>query len=1061
MCKYRKNNSKYHGFRPGIFWLLLCLAVIIVLPQSAGGSVVIGNSTSFTLNDSDGSFRLIKFESIPEATVLQDSSPNGEYMWRITAKNSGGTLYEILPVSGGVLTTEYTNPTETKYNIDWTGLAINTESGVLDVKVSIRVPVDSALTYWDISVTNRSVIYGVWTVEFPKLMELGPLGDADDDVFIDPLVLGHATTDPSQNLTPRNIHYPGYASFQMCAFYDEAMAGAYLATYDGSGYYKHFNYDVDAGSDIVKMWITNFPEGQGVVTTNYQMPYEAVISTFTGDWHDAAAIYREWAVNQIWCQNGKIEVRSDIPGWYKELPMWEAITSGQSGWMETYANTKIGLGFANHWNYMWRDDTGMGSDYTPDIFPPRDYPGADPNVDTFDEVVAQAHGADVSLIPYFLGGMMDNRSSQYTDWGASSHVVKDENGSTVMGGANLEWMCPYEDWWPDHVADISETIMNYGVDGVYYDTISGNCHQCFDPSHGHPVGGGNYWFTGNRKLFERSRVKIRAVDTNGIMTSENPCEAYIDVVDGFLQFTGMDTNYAPIFQMIYHDYINLYGNSLAHGKIPNAVGETLKDYPMCLPLGLSFIQGDQLGWIAIWNILIGIADPPPPDYVPYDDFSSELAMWRKMAHFRQKAAKKYLALGQMVKPPVLQGTDPNNVSGNWWNGDVIAPGVLHSAWKASDGKLGIIMLNITPASQTVTYQFDSNDYWGTTDEVDSYVLDLNADEEATRTFYKAFADGSVQIEKTLQPLEFWALEFGCPAVPRREDQPGRVVIENGRGSSASGEWSLELGSGASVVYAVSVQMDGVGGDVRSHDWGDPPPSYAGEEGYTTFWHEGATDKSWVYPVFKRTDFLDDFGQDLSAYMNGSANLRIRTIDWVLANNNFARTVNIQFIFDGTVGGASKRAVFTLYVDPYCDTRGWIDGVWHDVEVNLDNGFFTIAGSTAPSGTQSSLYSVQHTFTAGEALEFWQNVTAARLYFQTQGMIDVGGGQYDTWMDIQYFELNAADPTNCAETLAQGYTIDYDLNDDCKVDLEDFSIIADEWFDCIVPGEAGCDQPWLP
>ena len=53
-----------------------------------------------------------------------------------------------------------------------------------------------------------------------------------------------------------------------------------------------------------------------------------------------------------------------------------------------------------------------------------------------------------------------------------------------------------------------------------------------------------------------------------------------------------------------------------------------------------------------------------------------------------------------------------------------------------------------------------------------------------------------------------------------------------------------------------------------------------------------------------------------------------------------------------------------------------------------------------------------------------------------------------------------DPATCAEALAEGYSIVGDFNDDCRIDLVDFSAMATNWLYCNVPGEAGCDTPWL-
>jgi len=291
------------------------------------------------------------------------------------------------------------------------------------------------------------------------------------------------------------------------------------------------------------------------------------------------------------------------------------------------------------------------------------------------------------------------------------------------------------------MAALSRKVMEYGVDGIYYDTTSGNCYQCFNPNHGHPVGGGNYWFTGNRKLFRRCREEMRKANPEAIITSENPCEVYIDVVDGFLIFMDHVPNHIPLFQAIYHDYTFLYGNTLATAKVMG------KDYPATLPIGISFINGDQLGWFAIWHLLI------KPEY------REELAWLRKLAHFRQKAAQKYLAFGELVRPPEIENALPT-VSGDWGLGMVERPAVLRSAWKADDGSLGLVFCNISKESQRIVLRFNKEDYGFKADsKLLCYALGLDAQENPTRKPYKVFSGKGLIIEKSFRPLEVWAVEI--------------------------------------------------------------------------------------------------------------------------------------------------------------------------------------------------------------------------------------------------------------------------------------------------------------
>lgn len=226
-----------------------------------------------------------------------------------------------------------------------------------------------------------------------------------------------------------------------------------------------------------------------------------------------------------------------------------------------------------------------------------------------------------------------------------------------------------------------------------------------------------------------------------------------------------------------------------------------------------------------------------------------------------------------------------------------------------------------------------------------------------------------------------------------------LVIEDGSGSSAAGDWTLDNGRAVAVI-----PNGGSTGNIWAHNW-DPVAgsytTYSYPPGYTSFWHEGlAVSTAWVSPSFTKTSIAGD----LSANMNGSVKLSMRTNDWVHSNYSVARLNNVQFIFDGSVGGAGANAVIRIACDqfePY-SVRNWSHYVMHDLEINLDGGLFTTTGSTYPMGTHTSL-SVSHSFGAADALEFWQNISSVRIYMQACSMT-AAPGAYDSWMDIDNFEI---------------------------------------------------------
>ena len=62
-------------------------------------------------------------------------------------------------------------------------------------------------------------------------------------------------------------------------------------------------------------------------------------------------------------------------------------------------------------------------------------------------------------------------------------------------------MCPATNYWQNTIGDVVDTLCgphnSFATDGVYIDQIAAaGPRPCWDPTHGHPVGGGSHWVEG-------------------------------------------------------------------------------------------------------------------------------------------------------------------------------------------------------------------------------------------------------------------------------------------------------------------------------------------------------------------------------------------------------------------------------------------------------------------------------------------------------------------------------------------------------------------------------------
>ena len=74
----------------------------------------------------------------------------------------------------------------------------------------------------------------------------------------------------------------------------------------------------------------------------------------------------------------------------------------------------------------------------------------------------------------------------YRSWGTNFHFAV---------------MCPWCSTWQQVIRDLSlRRLDDLHMDGVYFDQISCSAPKpCYNPSHGHPLGGGKWWAQGSAR----------------------------------------------------------------------------------------------------------------------------------------------------------------------------------------------------------------------------------------------------------------------------------------------------------------------------------------------------------------------------------------------------------------------------------------------------------------------------------------------------------------------------------------------------------------------------------
>jgi len=430
----------------------------------------------------------------------------------------------------------------------------------------------------------------------------------------------------------------------------------------------------------------------GMAGNNFSLSGGAVIETFRGDWFDAAQIYKRWVEREAkWCP----PENKDTPQWMRDLPLW-ALTGGTSqevvGAVKAFAEF-MGVPVAVHW-YNWHQ-IPFDNDY-PHYFPTK--PG-------FAEGVRELQKAGVRVMPYINGRLWDTRDKGAEDDQFSRVALpaatKDEKGKPyeeIYGSkesdgspVRLAVMCPTTPLWQQKVKEIVLRLMSdeVGVDGVYIDQIAAAAPRlCFDKSHGHPLGGGQWWtHDGYWKMLSDLRAEMKRRYPEKMITTECNAEPYAHLFDGYLTWHWQYQNQIPLFSAVYGGKVQMFGRAYRGGAT--------KDLALRMKAAQSLVFGEQIGWI----------DPnvyKEPIGGPFI---------RRMARLRY-ALKDYLAVGDMARPPHIVGDIPT-VTADWqWSGEwiVTTDALLSGAWRAKDGRVALIFVNVTDKELSAELVFDGEKY---------------------------------------------------------------------------------------------------------------------------------------------------------------------------------------------------------------------------------------------------------------------------------------------------------------------------------------------------------------
>lgn len=522
--------------------------------------------------------------------------------------------------------------------------------------------------------------------------------------------------------------YPGPITMQFMAYYD-GKDGLYFASHDTEHNYKYIDaYQRDGG---IFFDMVMYPGLEDNSVCEYSYP--VVIEFFSGNWADAAEIYRDFAESSGLINLPKLKDSKIAPKWVQESPIVviypvrgdEDIGAMAPNMYYPYTNAlpyieklKEELGsrllvLLCHWE-------GSAPWAPPYVWPPYG------DKQNFLDYVAKLHDMG-QLVGVYCSGTAWTEESIVDPSYNTRELFERENMAEIMAcgidqkltrayicNGNIRWgydMCISQEKAKQIVLKEIDSIINEGnIDYIqYYDqNLGGNPSICYSESHGHPSTPGRWIYEEATDLFERSNELIKKSGKEGHVSIG--CEAA--AAEGYVEHMPFNDarNYSnfeshtpvPAYNYVYHEYVNNYmGNCntsyfyLDISKHPEFLFYRTS-YLFCGGDLLTVVLKQDGKFLWDWSSPWKLADVPEN----YGAFVKNLNNWRK------RALKGALMYGRMLKPFVMKCGE---YSFTKRNGAVRTfPSMNVSRWLTPEGEDVTVAVNYSDTVQTFSLKTDGD-----------------------------------------------------------------------------------------------------------------------------------------------------------------------------------------------------------------------------------------------------------------------------------------------------------------------------------------------------------------
>ena len=513
-------------------------------------------------------------------------------------------------------------------------------------------------------------------------------------------------------------HHP--YPFQFCALLNQRGTSYYFDTRDSAFYAKKIRCSLSSDRKRICFCFIHEMPLTDENRKSYKMPYGGTFQEFQGFWYQAAEIYKSWVRNQFWFKQSISKENRKL----RNVGFWMWNRGNSDIVIPPVLQFQKDSGIPAALDWYWWHSNPYDTDY-PDFWPPRE------GVKVFQEKVSLLNRAQVYSQVYTNGMSWDLDGKSWNAEGERS-AVRLRNGEirsypfNRFNNHRLATMCGEGAEYQKKMRLLVRKLRESGLSGVYLDmigcTVLGLC--CFHEGHRHTPGGGCFMTEGYRAFIQKIRKENPGVD----LSTEDVNEAFLDLFDSFIVLApsnerqGEEVTYEniPVFSALYHGHIAMFGNYDMLDGIPpwdplwpdRERWKEEKEWEKIFPeqFYLELARG------VIWGMQPSI-----------HNFRMEHATekrFRKQYDFMIRTARFYYAHrdflydGEMLDPGILDCKQHDvefmvrTVFTKEGEYKVLRkhnlPTVLHSFWRAPDGRKGLILANTTEEEQH--YHFRSGDF---------------------------------------------------------------------------------------------------------------------------------------------------------------------------------------------------------------------------------------------------------------------------------------------------------------------------------------------------------------